>query len=134
MNDDLELFELSDKTGEARTKEIWEWVCARIPDHAIMTQVHDLLDQVPADLKAQGKEDWVGGFSLARRYRCTLDSGEFVPMLYKFTYLLHSPLKKNFSTEEFEASFDNTLEYSFYLRPDETDSVFVQFIRALKAN
>lgn len=134
MDDDLELFELSDKTGDARTKEIWEWVCARITDHEIMMQVHALLDQVPADLKAQGKEDWVGGFSLAKRYRCTLESGQFVPMLYKFTYLLHSPLKKNFSSEEFDASFSDTVEYSCYFRPDETDSIFVEYIRAIQAN
>jgi hypothetical protein len=134
MSDDLELFELSDKTGDARTKEIWDWLMGRIHDQSIVNQLHALIEQVTPDLKAQGREDWVGGFSLAKRYRCTLESGEYVPLLYKFTYLLHSPLKKKFTTEQFEESFDDAVEYSCYLRPDETESEFIQYITAIKAN
>jgi hypothetical protein len=134
MDDDLEIFELSDKTGDARTKEIWDWLMGRIHDQSIVNQIHELIEQCHADLKAQGRSDWVGGFSLAKRHRCTLESGEYVPLLYKFTYLVHSPLKKNFTSEQFEKSFDDAAEYSCYLRPDETESEFTEYIRAIKPN
>jgi hypothetical protein len=134
MDADLELFELSDKTGDARTKEIWEWLTGRIHDQSIVSMIRDLIDQAQVDLKEQGRQDWVGGFALAKRYRCYLESGEYVPLLYKFTYLLHSPLKRNFTSEQFEESFDGSVEYSCYLRPDETESEFTECIRAIRTN
>lgn len=139
MDDDLEILTLMDligeeKTGFAHTKAIWDWLSGRIHDQTIMDEVHKLIDQATADLAAQNRQHWVGGFSIAKRYRCTLISGEYVPVLYRFVYLLHSPLKKGFTSEEFDASFVNSVEYSCYLRPDETESSFTEYIQAIQAN
>lgn len=134
MDDDFEIFELSDKTGDARSAEIWQWLMGRIHDQSIVVKLQELVDQCHTELEAQGKADWVGGFSLGKRYRCTLESGKQVPVLYKFTYLRHSPLKRKFTSEQFEESFSDTAEYSCYLLPDETESEFIEYVRAVKPN
>lgn len=134
MDDDFELIELSDKTGDSRSAEIWQWFMGRIHDQAIVVKMQELIDQCHTEMEAQGKADWVGGFVVSKHYRCHLENGTMVPVLYKFTYLRHRPLTRKFTSDQFEESFGDSAEYSCYLRPDETESEFIEYIRSVKLN